>query len=149
VDGVQFKTADFLYHGVEMSAGNIDELFDIWAESNKNGEDLPFNSHEHVYETIDATQHGDAPWHCFAVLYNGEACHPCPSWQTGEWEVFYRDPDVVLTQMLQNPDFDGQFDYAAYVGLDKSGKRYWSDFMSGNFAYRRSVCPFNFCELQS
>jgi hypothetical protein len=149
VDGVQFKTANFLYRRVEMSAGNIDELFDIWAESNENGEDPPFNSHEHVYETIDATQHGDAPWHCFAVSYNGEARHPCPSWQTGEWEVFYRDPNVVLTQMLQNPDFDGQFDYAAYVGLDKSGKRYWSDFMSGNFAYRWSVCPFNFCELQS
>jgi hypothetical protein len=57
----------------------------------------------------------------------------------GEWEVFYRDPDLVLRQMLENPDFDGQIDYAAYIGLDKTGKRYWSDFMSGNFAYRRSV----------
>jgi hypothetical protein len=144
---VQFKIADFLYRRVEMSAGNIDELFDIWAESTDNGEDPPFNSHEHVYETIDATRHGDAPWQCFAVSYNGEASHPCPSWQKGEWEVFYRNPDVVLTQMLENPDFDRQFDYAAYIGLDKAGKRCWSDFMSGNFAYRRSVRVFNLFEL--
>lgn len=125
-----------------MSAGNIDELLDIWAESTETGEDPPFRSHEHVYETIDATQHGDAPWNCLAVSYNGEATHPCPSWQMGEWEVFYRNPDLVLRQMLENPDFNGQIDYAAYVGLDKAGKRYWSDFMSGNFAYRRSVGTF-------
>ena len=105
----------------------------------ESGEDPPFKSHEHVYETIDATLHGDAPWNCLAVSYNGETSDPCPSWQKDEWEVFYRDPDVVLRQMLENPDFDGQMDYAAYVGLDNSGKRYWSDFMSGNFAYQRSV----------
>jgi hypothetical protein len=51
--------------------------------------------------------------------------------------------------MLETPDFDGQIDYAAYVGLDKTGKRYWSDFMSGNFVYQRSVCPFGFHRLLS
>ena len=56
-----------------------------------------------------------------------------------EWEVFYRDPDLVLRQMLENPDFDGQIDYAMYVGLDKTGKQYWNDFMSGNFAYQQSI----------
>ena len=141
-NGVQFKTADFLYRRAEMSAGNIDELLDIWGESTENGEDPPFRSHEHLYETIDATRHGDTPWNCLVVTYNGEASHPRPSWQMGEWEVFYRDPDIVISQMLENPDFDGQIDYAAYVGLDKTGKRCWSDFMSGNFAYQRSVCPF-------
>ena len=139
-NGVQFKTADFLYRRAEMSAGNIDELLDIWAESMmESGEDPPFKSHEHVYETIDATKHGDAPWNCLVVSYNGEASNTCPSWQMDEWEVFYRNPDLVLRQMLENPDFNGQIDYAAYVGLDKTGKRYWSDFMSGNYAYRRSV----------
>lgn len=83
------------------------------------------------------------------MSYDGEATHPCPSWQLGEWEVFYRDTDLVLKQMLENPDFDGQIDYAAYVGLDKTGKRTWCDFMSGNFAYRRSVCPSNFCGFSS
>jgi hypothetical protein len=96
-NGVQFKTADFLYRRAEMSAGNIDDLLDMWAESMmESGEDPPFKSHGHVYETIDATQHGDAPWNCLVVTYNGEASDPCPSWQMDEWEVFYRDPDLVL-----------------------------------------------------
>jgi len=147
-NGVQFKTADFLYRRAEMSAGNIDELLDIWAESMENtGGGPPFESHEDVYETIDATRHGDAPWRCLVVSYNGEATHDCPTWQKDEWEVLYRDPDVVLSHLLDNPDFDGLFDYAAYVGLDKSGKRYWSDFMSGNFAYRRSVRSFLHSEI--
>jgi len=142
-NGVQFKTADFLYRHVEMSAGAIDELLDLWAKSMEDSvPPPPFDSHQHIYETIDATQHGDAPWHCLVVSFNGVKSNPCPSWQTDEWEVWYRNPHVVLTQMLENPDFDGQIDYAAYVGLDKSGKRYWNEFMSGNFAYRRSVSSF-------
>jgi hypothetical protein len=119
-----------------MSAGNINELSDLWAESMENELDLPFASHKHIYETIDATRHGDAPWKCLAVSYDGDVSSASPSWQMGEWEVFYCDPDVVLKQMLENSDFNGQVDYAAYVGLDKTGKRYWSDFMSGNFAWR-------------
>ena len=145
--GVQFKTADFLYRRAKMSAGNIDELLDIWAESMENGEDPPFRSHEELYDTIDATWHGDAPWTCLAVSYNGETTPNSPTWQLDEWEVFYRDPDLVLSHLLDNPDFDGLFDYAVYVGLDKSGKRYWTDFMSGNFAYRRSVRSFVLREL--
>jgi hypothetical protein len=149
-NGVQFKTADFLYRRAEMSAGNIDELLDIWAESTlERGEDPPFQSHDHIYETIDATRHGDVPWKCLVITSNGVTDDSCPSWQKDEWEVFYRDPDLVIRQMLENPDFDGQMDYAAYVGLDNTGKRYWNDFMSGNFAYRRSVCPFYFHDLLS
>ncbi|KAN0125682.1 hypothetical protein V8E52_000889 [Russula decolorans] len=143
-NSVQFKTADFLYRRAEMSGGNIDELLDIWAESMmESGEDPPFKSHEHMYETIDATRHGDAPWNCLVVSYNGKASDACPSWQMDEWEVFYRNPDVVLRQMLENPDFKGQIDYAVYVGLDKTGKRYWSDFMLGNYAYQQSTQIYN------
>ena len=127
-----------------MSGGNIDELLDIWANSMTNGEDAPFASHEDVYDTIDATRFGDAPWKCLAVSYSGEVTPHSPSWQAGEWEVYYRDPGVVLRHLLDNPDFDGLIDYAAYIGLDVSGKRYWSDFMSGNYAFRHSVHFFPF-----
>jgi hypothetical protein len=72
---VQFKTADFLYRRAEMSAANIDDLLDIWAESMVDGEEPPFTSHADVYETIDATRHGDAPWRCIAVSYDGETNH--------------------------------------------------------------------------
>jgi hypothetical protein len=122
-----------------MSGGNIDELLDIWAGSTSTGEDAPFTSHEDLYDTIDATRHGDAPWRCLAVSYSGEITPNSPSWQSDEWEVYYRDPGVVVRNLLDNPDFDGLFDYTAYVDLEVSGKRYWNDFMSGDYAYRRSV----------
>lgn len=41
--------------------------------------------------------------------------------------------------MLENPDFDGEFDYAPYIDLDMNGERVWSDVMSGNYAWRQSV----------
>ena len=129
-----------------MSAGNIDTLLDIWAESMEPGEEPPFVSHGDVYDTIDATRHGDAPWKCLAVYYSGEVNDNSPSWQKKEWELYYRDPGVVITHMLDNPDFDGLLDYAAYVGLDKSGKRCWSDFMSGNYAFQRSVRRIASCD---
>ncbi len=60
-NGMQFKTADFLFSHAKMSAGNINKLLDIWAKLMENSEcPPPFHSHEHVYETIDAMQHEDA-----------------------------------------------------------------------------------------
>lgn len=44
--------------------------------------------------------------------------------------------------MLNNPDFDGQFDYTPYIQYDKDGQRQWKNFMSGNYAWRKSVRPW-------
>jgi hypothetical protein len=62
-----------------------------------------------------------------------------PSWIQTSYEVWYRDPDIVVSNMLGNPDFDGQFDMCPYIELDANGKRRWSNVMSGNIAWRRSV----------
>ncbi|EDR13269.1 uncharacterized protein LACBIDRAFT_322804 [Laccaria bicolor S238N-H82] len=37
-------------------------------------------------------------------------------------EICYHDPDAIIWNMLDNPDFKGQFDYVPYIELDKSGK---------------------------
>lgn len=123
-----------------MSAGDIDELMDIWAHSME-GQDIhgPFHSFKDMYAMIDATQCGDAPWKCFSTTYSGPVTENAPSWQLTSYDVWYRNPAVVIANLLENPDFDGQFDYAPYVELDKNGDRHWSDFMSGNFAWRHSV----------
>jgi len=62
-----------------------------------------------------------------------------PSWMQTAYEVWYHDPEVVVSNMLSNPDFDGQFDMRPYIELDAHGKRRWSNVMSGNIAWRRSV----------
>ncbi|KAF7978992.1 hypothetical protein HWV62_44259 [Athelia sp. TMB] len=143
-DEVQFRSADFLYRKVEMSAGNINELMELWAMSaGEHGDFSPFASFDHMYTMIDATKHGDAPWKCFSATYTGNLGEDAPSWQLAGYEVWYRDPDVVISNLLANPDYDGQFDYAPYVQLDDSGQRQWSDFMSGNLAWRHSDTIFN------
>ncbi|KAF5383865.1 hypothetical protein D9615_003635 [Tricholomella constricta] len=138
-DEIQFRTAEFLYRRVEMSAPNIDYLFDLWGHSMAAHDGLaPFSSYDEMYQVIDATRHGDAPWKCFTTTYDGHVGPNDPSWKSAEYEVWYRDPDVVLANMLDNPDFDGQCDYAPYLRRDKNGRRTWSDFMSGNFAWNHA-----------
>jgi Plavaka transposase len=141
-DEVQFLTADFLYRQEEMSAGNINILFDLWALSMSKHEEFgPFSSYEQMYSAIDNIKHGDVPWKCFSTSYAGELGPNAPSWQLQDYEVWFRDPDFVIQNMLDNPDFDGYFDYAPYIDLDKAGNRRWDEFMSGNFAWRHAVSP--------
>lgn len=145
-DQTQFRMAEFLYKKVEMSAGDIDELMDIWATSkavdefdSDSDEISPFSSHEHMNTTIDEIKHGDAAWKSFTISYAGHLGEDPPSWQLQDYQVWYCDPDVVATNMLDNPDFDREFDYAPYVEVDNSGQRRWNEPMSGNFPWRHAV----------
>ncbi|KAF8871508.1 hypothetical protein BD779DRAFT_1453918 [Infundibulicybe gibba] len=136
-DDIQFRTADLLYQRVAMSAGNIDYLMELWALSMlKHNDTGPFKDFEHMYAAIDSSRLGDAPWKCFTTGYSGEITENSPSWKRAEYEVWYRDPDTVIKNMLDNPDFDGQFDYTPYVSVGKDGQRRWNDFMSGNYAWK-------------
>lgn len=81
---------------------------------------------------------GDAPWNCFKASLNDQDNPNAPSWQKAEYDIWYRDPKVVMRNMLSNPDFAREFDTTPYVEL-KDGKRRRSDFMSANFAWRQCV----------
>ncbi|KAG2045477.1 hypothetical protein BDR06DRAFT_1057650, partial [Suillus hirtellus] len=114
-------------------------LMELWAfKAAKYEEDSPFKSHRDVYATIDAIHAGDVPLQCFSVAPQHNLDSDVPRWQQTEYQVWYRDPDAVIQAMLANPDFAGQFDYSPYVHYDQSGKRRWKDFMSGNYAWRKS-----------
>ncbi|KAJ7466406.1 hypothetical protein FB451DRAFT_1340593 [Mycena latifolia] len=133
---VQFKLADFLFRKVEMSSKNIDNLLEMWALSMMKHDDLgPFHDYKDIYETIDATTVGDAPWKCFQTEPLDDSA-TAPAWARQQYDIWYRDPDVVIANMLDNPDFDGAFDTTPYVQVDAQGQRRWSDFMSANFAWR-------------
>ncbi|KAJ7233657.1 hypothetical protein C8J57DRAFT_1249760 [Mycena rebaudengoi] len=137
-DQVQFELADFLFRKVQMSTTNIDTLLELWALSQMKHNNLgPFQDYKEIYETIDATKVGDAPWKCYQTTPMAVG-DDAQAWARQSYEVWYRDPDVVIANMLDNPDFDGAFDTAPYVHLDAQGNRRWSDFMSANFAWRHS-----------
>ena len=107
-----------------MSAPDINYLMEMWALSKAQGNDLgPFDSYEHMYTTIDATKNGDAPWQSFVGSWSGEVGPDSLSWQTTEYKVWFCNPDVVLKNLLDNPDFDGQFDYIPYIEMGKDGKQ--------------------------
>jgi len=122
-----------------MSSKNINKLCAIHDDFLQDYHDVgPFASIQHMLETIDSIQHGDAPWMCLkaSVPYEDENV---PSWKKKAYDIWYRDPDIVLQQMLQNQDFHGEFNYALYVELDSNGERVWSNIMSGNYAWWQSV----------
>ncbi|KAJ6609407.1 hypothetical protein B0H10DRAFT_2225936 [Mycena sp. CBHHK59/15] len=106
-DKVQFELANFLFRKVQMSSKNIDQLLEMWALSMMKHEDLgPFQDYKEIYETIEATTVVDAPWKCLQT----EPLDPSPDapvWAWEWYEVWYHDPDVVITNMLDNPDLDG------------------------------------------
>jgi len=124
---------------------------DIWASTNTEIKDFSlFDSHEHIYATIDAITHGDAPWKSFTTSYASEIRPNPPSWQLHDYQVWFRDPSMDAKNMLNNPDFNQQVDYMPYVELDTSGQRS-SDVgvslcMSGtDYLWRHSVRFFIDC----
>ncbi|KAI0295051.1 hypothetical protein B0F90DRAFT_1811552 [Multifurca ochricompacta] len=140
-DRTQFMIADLLYRRVEMSASNIDLLMKLWLASlEDSGLDTsePFECHQDLYAKIDSSPLGDVPWQCFITGFSEDLHMPvdAPSWKQTSYEVWYRDPDLAISAMLDNPDFEGHFDVRPYMELDEHGQRCWGDIMSANVSWK-------------
>lgn len=137
---MQFTLADLLYRRAELSTTNINTLLELWARSLADFDaSAPFRSYQEMHSIIDASMLGNVPWQCLVTEVSEDVDEHAPSWMQTSYEVWYRDPDAVVTMMLNNPDFEGQFDLCPYVDIGADGRRRWSDFMSGNIAWRRCV----------
>ncbi|KAG2016559.1 hypothetical protein CC2G_009715 [Coprinopsis cinerea AmutBmut pab1-1] len=138
-DRTHFEITDFLYRRVRMPAGRVNELMTLWAaHAVMTGGSPPFLNSDDLHATIDAISHGDAPWKSFAISYNGNDIDPqgtSASWKYQEYEVWFRDPLAVIRNMLSNPDFDGEFDYAPFRQFNRHGEREFKDFMSGDWCW--------------
>ena len=60
---------------------------------------------------------------------------------TAEYQVWYRDPRKVIHNIFTNPDLADGIDYIPYHEF-KDGKRRYSDFMSGDWAWKQCVSIF-------
>lgn len=137
---VQFSLADLLYRRAELSTTNIDTLLELWARSLADFDvSAPFRSYQEMLSMIDLSMHGDVPWQCLVTGVSEDIDEHAPSWMQTSYEVWYRDPNAVVSMMLDNPDFEGQFDLCPYIDIDTDGNRRWSNVMSGNIAWRRCV----------
>ena len=125
----------------------IDILFDLWAASCDDGIlEPPFSCHRDLYETIDSIKSGDLPWICFTVKYNSPLLvgeDTVPTWMLAEYEVWFRDPHLLMRGQLANQDFNGEIDYSPLQKFGPTGKREWSNVMSGNWVWKQAVSYFS------
>jgi len=133
--------AEFLFKRNQMSGGDIDILLNLWAASLAAHDDNPpFASHNDLYNTIDATPIGDVPWESFSVRYNGAKPEgEVPIWMETDFDVWFQDLHTIVKNLLSNPDFENEFDYAPFQEYDMEGSHRFQDFMSGNWAWKQAV----------
>jgi len=137
---VQFELTEFLFKKTEMAETRVDELMQLWAASQvQDNRSPPFLNHDVLQEQIDNISLSHVNWNSFSITYTGPLpLQNTPKWMTTEYEVWYRNPREVIHNILSNPDFESEFDYKPFQEF-KDGKREWSDFMSGNWAWKQAV----------
>ncbi|KAK7062590.1 hypothetical protein VNI00_000078 [Paramarasmius palmivorus] len=147
-DEVSFQLADLLFRKIKMSKPNVNELLDLWLLDIKtqfNGDSAPLANHPELVESIDKIREGSAPWNCFESVIEEDLGQDTPDWKKVTYQVWYRNPDTVISNILANCDFANEFDVCPYVRVGPDGKCHLSDFMSGNYAFRHSVCYHAHC----
>lgn len=133
----EFRIAEFLFKRNQMPATEIDDLMDMWGDHSGTA---PFSNHKDVYSTIDSIPIGDAPWESFSVSYSGDLPNGVvPPWMTTEYEVWHRNPSVVIKNQLSNPDFKDEINYTPFQEFAENGERQWQNLMSGNWAWSQAV----------
>lgn len=138
---LQFELADFLYRRNQMSAGHIDTLLNLWTASLAiHGDEPPFSKATCLHQTIDSTHLGDVRWESFALQYDQrQPVENAPQWTQAEYDVWFRNPRTLVHNLLSNPDFKSDFDYAPYQEYTTDGVHRFQDFMSGNWAWSQAV----------
>ncbi|KAJ6617216.1 hypothetical protein B0H10DRAFT_2033935 [Mycena sp. CBHHK59/15] len=130
------------YHFVEQQSSerNIDKALDIWAASVMEfGGCAPWASTAELYAAIDQIQHGDVPWKTYTIHYSGPLPPGTPpKWMTQGYELCTRDVRQVLHQQLATSTFKDQVDLIPYRQFNHSGKRVWSNLMSGDWAWKQA-----------
>ena len=56
-----------------------------------------------------------------------------------KFDVWYRNPCEVIKNLLARPDLEGHINYSPYQEFDGERRQY-SNLMSGDWAWRQSVC---------
>jgi Plavaka transposase len=138
---LQFEVADFLFRRNQMSAGDINFILHLWAESLVvHGDDPPFTNATSMYKAIDSTPLAGTAWESFSLQYNGDhAAGDVITWMNAEYDVWFRDPRALVHNLLSNSDFKTGFDYAPFQERTSNGVHRFQDFMSANWAWRQAV----------
>ena len=112
----------------------MDRLFTLWAASLDDfGTKPPFSSHCDLYNMIDAIPVGSVSWQSANFTYDGPWLDTeMPKWMESEYEIWFRDPQLLFKNMLANQDFNDPFDYAPFQQYDNKGSCWYEHLMSGD-----------------
>ena len=138
-----------MYTKAALSNDNINKLLDLWNATLVPYDDsAPILDREDLHSTIDSIKLGSVPWQSYTAKYNGLRPDgaPVPEWMTAEYQLWYRDPRKVVHNILGNPDLANDINYVPYRDF-KDGQRQYSDFMSGNWAWKQCVSLTIFAPL--
>ena len=127
------------HHFVEMESSEwtINKGLDLWVASViQHGGSTAWKSADKLYATIDRIQHGDAPWMTHKFHYQGPLPPSPPKWMTQTYKLSVHDTCWVLHQQFANPGFKDQINYTPYKQFNKARKHIWSNFMSGDWAWK-------------
>jgi hypothetical protein len=58
---------------------------------------------------------------------------------TEEYEVWFRDPHLIIKNMIGNPDYKDDFDTTPLRSFDSKGDHLYQNFMSGDWAFEEAV----------
>ena len=129
-----------------MSAGDINFVTGLRAASlAAHNNSPPFRNAKDMYNTIDTTTLGYVPWQSFTLNYNGsqpETLGPDgeePPWTTANYDIWFRDPRLLVHEMIGNPEFKDNFDFTPYQEYSMDGRHRFEDFMSGDWAWKQAV----------
>ena len=139
-DQLQFETADLLFRQTKSSASSVDKVLKLWDESLKPyGGSAPFKDHRDLHRMIDSTPLADAPWQSCKFYYQGDKpIEDVPAWMDAEYDIWFRSPRSLVQDIISNPDFATEFDYAPYQEYHGEDHRF-GDFMSGDWAWKQAV----------
>ncbi|KAF6763988.1 hypothetical protein DFP72DRAFT_873930 [Ephemerocybe angulata] len=140
---------DFAHHHLfeaRSSKSKINKGLDFWRAAqiqalqrvDKDASHIPWTSADHLFQTIDQIQQGNAPFTTVLFKYTGELPENPPSWMTETYELCVRDARQVIHNQLATTEFASQFNAAPYRQFLPNGERVWSNLMSGDWAWRQA-----------
>ena len=124
-----------------MSAGDINIITGLRAALLAQHNDVPpFKNTKSMYNTINSTPLGDVLWQSFTLKYNGDLPDgkvPAP-WVETDYDAWYWDPHTLIYNIISNPDFKGEFDYALYQEYSDDDQHCFQDMMSGDWVWKQA-----------
>jgi hypothetical protein len=80
-------------------------------------------------------------WQSCLLRYNSDEVPEgiLPQWMTSEYYVWFRDPHIIIKNMVSNPDYNHHADVALVRIFNSNGIRVYQNFMSGDWAWEEAV----------